>query len=177
MENIQLENESRSKLAVWLLLLVILGILAWWVPAGPRANYLSARAELDDAQSGLQMAQLDKMDAETRVEQQRPIAERLRTRPSNFSFITFLQRTLNEVKLQERSSLNQVRRSSQESDLVELVEVKLNNISLEELVNFLHTVYDANNLIALYQLSYLRPTADAQGLECMLTFVTLRPES
>jgi len=174
MENIQLENDSRSRLAVWALIFLIIAGLAWWVPSGPRAKYLQARTELESAQMNLDLALLNKIDAETRLEQQRPIADRLNTRPANFNFITFLQRTLADTKLQERSGLNQVRRSNEDSELIELVEVKLDSVSLQEIVEFLHRVYDANNLIALHQLSYLRPAPNEQGLECMLTFITLR---
>lgn len=177
MENIELDNESRSKLAVWFLIFVIIAGLAWWVPSGPRAQYMQAREQLEASQMNVDLAMLDKIDAETRIEQQRPIADRLNTRPANFNFITFLQRTLSDVKLQERSSLNQVRRSNQDSEMIELVEVRLNSVSLQELVEFLHRVYDANNLIALHQLSYLRPAANTQGLECMLTFITLRADA
>ena len=170
----EFDTETRNRLAVWLLVLVLIGVMAWWVPAGPRARYIEAREGLEDARLNLQSAQLDQLDEELRLEQQRPIVERLRTRPANFNFFTFLDRTVRDAGLKERAEMSKARAPSRESELLELVEVRFSALSLEELVDFMHLVYDANNLIAIYQMNYLRPGRDDQGLECIMTFATLR---
>lgn len=170
----QLENKDRSWLAACGLALFIVLLAAWWVPSGPRKAYLDSQATLESAREELQMTQLLQAEEQLRIEREEPIREQLRARPATFNFFTFIDQTLAESKLKERAELNRVR-TNNEASPQELLELRLNGVSLEELVGFLHRIYERNNLVAVYQMNYLRPARDELGLECSITFATIRP--
>jgi metal-sulfur cluster biosynthetic enzyme len=53
-----------------------------------------------------------------------------------------------------------------------MVELKLNGVSLADLVNLLHKVYDSKNLIMLHELKFIRTAQGEKGLDCSMTFTT-----
>ena len=172
--SLQIDSKDRSWLAVCGLALFVVGLMAWWVPTGPRKQYLDSKAALAGAKEELELSQLLKLEEEMRVASERPILERLRTRPATFNFFTLIDQTLSEAKLKERAELNKVRVSNEDSPQ-ELLELRLNGVTLEELVDFLHRVYEKQSLVAVYQMNYLRPGRDGKGLECNITFATIKP--
>lgn len=172
--SMQLESKDRSWLAVCGLAIFLVLMMAWWVPAGPRRNYLESESALSSAREELELTKLLKLEEEMRVASEKPILERLSVRPASFNFFTLVDQTLTEAKLKERAELNKVRVSSDASPQ-ELLELRLNGVSLTELVDFLHRVYEKESLVAVYQMNYLRPARDGRGLECNITLATIKP--
>lgn len=171
---IQIENRDRSWLALCGLAVFVVLLAAWWVPAGPRRAYLASRSAVSSAQAELETTQLSKAEETMRIESQQTIRELLRTRPASFNFFTLVDQTLTEAKLKERAELNRAR-SGQQENPQEMLELRLTGVSLEELVDFLHRIYEKNSLIAVYQMNFLRPARDGHGLECNITLVTIKP--
>jgi hypothetical protein len=172
--SIQLENRDRSWLAAAGLALFVVLLLAYWVPAGPRKAYLNSLTALSGAQDELDTTQLLKLEEELRIESQQSIRDQLKARPATFNFFAEVDRTLTDAKLKERAELNKSRASKEDSPQ-EMIELRLSGVSMEELVDFLHRVYEKNSIIAVYQMNYLRPASDGRGLECDMTLVTIKP--
>ena len=116
----------------------------------------------------------DRLEQEQRIESQQAIREQLRARPASFNFFTEVDRMVTDASLKARAQLNKTRVSS-EAGPQELIELRLTGVSLDELADLLHRVYEKNSLIAVYQMNYLRPSHDGKGLECSITFSTIKP--
>ncbi len=172
--SIQLQNRDRSWLAVAGLALFVVALLAYWVPAGPRKAYLESVIQLSGAKDELETTQLLKLEEELRIQSQQSIRDQLRARPTGFNFFAEVDRTLTDAKLKERAELNKSRVSKEDSPQ-EMIELRLSGVSIEELVDFLHKVYEKNSIIAVYQMNYLRPASDGRGLECDMTLATIKP--
>ncbi len=172
--SIQLENRDRSWLAAAGLAIFIVALLAYWVPAGPRKAYLNSQVALSGAKDELEMTELLKIEEEQRIASQQSIRDQLRARPASFNFFAEVDRTLTDAKLKERAELSKARTSSEDTPQ-ELIELRLTGVSMEELVDFLHRIYEKNSIIGVYQMNFLRPAGDGRGLECNMTLVTIKP--
>jgi hypothetical protein len=172
--SLQLENRDRSWLAACGLAVFVVLLAAYWVPTGPRRGYENSVAALESAKEEYEMTQLLEVEENLRIQSQQSIREQLQVRPASFNFFTEVDRTVTEAKLKDRAQLNRVRAAKEETPQ-DLVELRLTGVSLEEVVDFLHRVYEKNNLIAVHQMNYLRPQSDEQGLECSITLATIKP--
>jgi len=119
------------------------------------------------------LARLTKMEEEMRLESQQVLMDRVKGRPQNFELLTFIDRLLVDNNLKDRAQLAYFRgaRASNEQPMVDL---RLSNVGLQELIDFLHAMYNSNNLIAMYKLDSLRPANNRQGLDCTITLATLK---
>jgi hypothetical protein len=171
---IQLEAKDRSLVSVCGLAVFIVLLAAWWVPSGPRRAYAQSMQALAAAQAELETTQLMKAEETMRIESQQSIREALRVRPASFNFFTLVDQTLTEAQLKERAELNRARAGNQDTPQ-EMLELRLSGVSLEELVDFLHRIYEKNSLVAVYQMNFLRPARDGRGLECNITLATIKP--
>jgi len=171
----ELNLDQRERLglifAATAVLLVV--FLLIYIPTGPREKYRKARQQVRSLGEDLKLAALVREEEEQRLKSQKTLMERLEARPDNFVFITFIERKLVETQLRDRAELDQYRPRGA-SARQPMVKLRLENVSLEELVNFLHEVYSSQNVVALYQLRKLEPAPNNRGLDCDMTLVTLK---
>lgn len=166
--------DTREKIALYLgvLACILTLILAVYVPAGPRKWYAKSQSELASLQEQLQLQQLFYMDEAERLNKQKVLMEKLENRPQGFSLFTYVDNLLNSTGLRTGAQLEEYK-PRDVSPKQPMVQLRLQNMSFEQLVDFLHKLYGENNLIALYKLDYLRPSPSEKGLDCDITFVTL----
>jgi hypothetical protein len=53
-----------------------------------------------------------------------------------------------------------------------MLQLKLNGISLQELIDFLHKIYTSKNLVVVYRVESLKPTPDNKGLDYNVVFMS-----
>ena len=173
MTQLNLDPKERMSLYVGLLALVVVIGLALYIPAGPKDNFERSRARLANLENDLQLALLTKIDEEARLESQEALMERVRERPANFELLTFIDRMLIESGLKDRAQLSYFR-GARAMDEQPMVDLRLSNVGLSELLNFFHAMYDSGNLVAMHKLDSLRPANNRQGLDCVMTLATLK---
>lgn len=165
--------DIREKLALGLGILATLlaVVLAIYVPFGPRKGYAESRTELSALQGEYELQVMYKMDEEERLQKQKALMEILEKRPRDFSLFTHVDNLLTGTNLRSRAQLEQYRPRNA-SPKQPMVELRLQGVSSQELVDFLHKIYGDDNLITVYKMDYLRPALNDQGFDCDITFVT-----
>lgn len=170
-----LQLNQRERLGVLLAALAVTVVLAWvlYMPAGPLKRYRESIQEVEDLKRNLMLARLAKLDEEQRVEAQKWIKKGIEERGVGFKLMTFLDEVARQRGLGGRAQL-QNQSPPRGVDNVELVNISMEGVTLKELVDFLHAVYSSGKLIVVYNLNFLGPGPNDQGLECRVTFLTLR---
>ncbi|NLN94420.1 MAG: hypothetical protein GX130_14120 [Candidatus Hydrogenedens sp.] len=166
--------DVREKIALYLGILacIMTVALAVYIPVGPRKWYAQSQRDLASLQEQLQLQQLFYLDEVERLNKQKVLMEKLENRPGGFSLFTYVDNLLNSTGLRTGAQLEEYK-PRDISPRQPMVQLRLQSVSFEQLVDFLHQVYGENNLIALYKLDYLRPSPTEKGLDCEITFVTL----
>jgi len=173
MNQINLEPKERMGLIIGLLALVAVIGLALYIPAGPKDNYERAKDRFNSLENELQLAQLTLMEEEARLESQQVLMERVQNRPTNFELLTYIDRLLIQNDLKDRAQLAYFR-GARATDEQPMVDLRLSNVGLQELIDFFHALYDSGNLVAMFKLDSLRPANNRQGLDCSITLATLK---
>ena len=156
---------------------IIVGVLvvslAVVIPVVRRAKsaYEKSTAQVRQAENRLHDARDLRLLIEAERSGRKAIRERLAQRPGNFSLYSFANRCLLELDLKQRAKLNT---ENARGSHLESAKLRLEGVSMEELVNFLHRLYDNNNLIVVQKLDHLRPARDGQGLDCYMTLMAPR---
>lgn len=169
---LNLDFKEKVALFVGVLALILVLILAAYVPMGPRKWYLESQRNLESAKEDLQLQQLFKQEEAERLNRQKALMEKLEGRPADFSLFAYLDALLTTTNLRGRAELEPYR-TKDASPKQPMVQLRLREVSLEELVGFIYEVYGSGNLIAVYKMDYLRPAPAENGLDCDITFVTL----
>lgn len=169
---ISLDIREKIALALGIFALILVLLLAVYVPMVPRKGYLASQEELKSLKEELNMQLLFKLDEAERLAKQKALMDILEKRPADFSLFTFVDTLLNSTGLRGRAQLEQFkpRNASLKQPMVQL---RLTGVAMEELVDFLHKIYANDNLIGVYKLDTLRPTPTEKGLDCDITLVTL----
>lgn len=173
----ELNLDPRERLALFCgigaLLLVI--FLLIYIPIGPRATHAQSADRLEALQYELQDAELTKLETQDALERQQRLIELLEDRPDSFDLYAFIESTLDEMDLRTegRASL-EIYRTRNSSANQPMVQLSLEGVSLDELIEFLHKIYNSKNLIALYKLDELAPAANDRGLNCSMVLLTLK---
>ena len=167
-----LDFREKVALSVGILALALVLALALYVPMGPRKWYLQSQRDLASAREDLKLQQLFKLEETERLNRQKALMEKTAGRPADFSLFAYLDALLAKTNLRNRAELEpyRIKEASQKQPMVQL---RLREVSLEELVGFIYEVYSSGNLIAVYKMDYLRPAPAEKGLDCDITFVTL----
>ncbi len=97
----------------------------------------------------------------------------VQSRDPRFNLYTFADSCLRQYKLEGRARL-EIKGKLSSGRSLDGIKIELKGVNMEELTNFLHRLYDNDNLITLQGLRYLRPARDGKGLDCEMTFVTPR---
>ncbi|HIJ74374.1 MAG TPA: hypothetical protein HPP83_09760 [Candidatus Hydrogenedentes bacterium] len=106
--------------------------------------------------------------------EQEALIKRLQERSRRFDLYSFVSSILTDNGLLERGAALQTMNTFPSASNVAEVEMTLKGVSLEELVDVLHAIYDGDNLVALYKLDTLAPALDEKGLDCRMIFVSPR---
>lgn len=167
-----LDLREKLALALGIIATMIALALAIYVPLGPRKGYINSQKELDSLKQEYQLQIMAKMDQDERLQKQQALMEILKKRPAEFSLFTHVDNLLTATNLRSRAQLEQYkpRNASPKQPMVQL---RLQAVSSQELIDFLHKIYADNNLIAAYKMDFMRPAANEQGFDCDITFVTL----
>lgn len=172
MKPTQLERRDQIALACAALVVLLVLFMAFYLPAGPLKKYRNAERALKDAHSNLTMWQQQKQEQLARLKSQESFQQRLSARPKPFNMLSFLEQTLRESNLNQRYELN-TSRDRRSTPTQPMADLELRGVGLEELVNFLHRIYSSGNLVAVYEVDYIRPTREQKGLDVKMTLVTV----
>ena len=156
-------------------LVVFMIFFVFLMPTGPLKKFRNTRNDLDDARKQFSLVKNAKDTEETRLRSQDEVMALLKERKPNFDLWSFMNTVLTETKLKERANLENFKPQSKKGTAIEdisMVQLKLSAVTLTEIVDLLHKIYDSKNLVVLYRLEYLRPSADNKGLECNVTLLS-----
>jgi type II secretory pathway component PulM len=171
MKPLQLDRRDKIAMVCAGLVLLLVLFMALYLPSGPLRKHQEAQRALNNARQQLTMWQQQKQEQLGRLESQEEFQQRLAARPRNFQLISFVDQMLIETGLKGREELSTSRdRAAQQQPMADL---KLNGVSLEELVNLLHRIHSSGNLVAVYKIDHIRPARDERGLDLSLTLVTV----
>ena len=131
--------------------------------ADSRERAAEAGERLEQARD-LQSAVLDQRSGQT------AITDYIRKRPPRFNLYDFMNAKVRETKLDDRTNIEEKKLGP--TTPLDRVQITLSGVSMQEIVDFLHSVDMGNNLIVLQQLTYLREARDGKGLDCAATFIS-----
>lgn len=153
--------------------------MALFIYTGPLKRYHMSQTQLADLRLRVTELNDEKRLEEARLLSQETLTERLKERKPNFDLWAFMNATLAETKLKERANLENYKprgdwrgAGKEATDDITMVQLKLEGVTLKDLVDFLHRIYASKNLVAAYKLEYLRPIGEDKGLECNIIFLT-----
>ncbi len=167
-----IELQKREKILVSLAAICALAVAVYHVSQGPLQAYRNAQEELVDARYTLEQARVLEQEVVEARGSRQALASYLEARSSNFDLFTFVNTTLSQAGVLERAQILNTRgglRGVPQGDF-DGVTVTLNGVSMEELIDFVHRIYDSGNLIVLSDLSHLRPASDGRGLDTEMVF-------
>ena len=166
-----LDFKEKVALSVGVFALILVVALAVYVPIGPRKWYLQSQRELESAREDLKLQQMFKLEETERLNRQKALMEKTSGRPADFSLFAYLDALLTKTNLRVLAELEPYR-IKDASPKQPMVQLRLREVSLEELVGLIYEVYSSGNLIAVQDgLSEAAPAE--KGLDCDITFVTL----
>lgn len=133
-------------------------------------NYDQTKADVHAAALRLRDARELRETILEQREAQRIIAERVGRQGERFNLYDYTNSTLARVGLRDRMQLEK----KVSSDRLDVVRVTLNNVSLQEFVDLLHTLGEGGHLVTVQNLTYLRPAPEDKGLECSMLLAAPR---
>lgn len=136
-------------------------------------DFLDSKRQLAEAHKELVMAKKTKEEQDASLITQEKLMEYISKRPSDFDLFSYINRLLKECKLSDRAKLDNYRARSA-SPRQPMVQVRLEGISLKRFVEFLKRIYTDSYLVAVYKVDRLRPNQSGKGIDCDITFVTLK---
>lgn len=166
-----MQLQKRERIMVTVGVLAVVGVLAYHITQGPLEAYQQVQQEYEEARFSLSQAALWRSEIVQARSSHDALAEYIEARGGNFNLLTFINNTLSEHGLIERADFSNARPGvgGVPAGDFEGVQLHLSGVSMEELIDFLHTLYDSGNLILLSDLRYLRPADDGRGLETEMT--------
>lgn len=168
-----LDKRERGTVIFAVIFLLLAVFMLFYVPNSWGKRYKQAKQRLAQKQQELQLAQLEKLDEEERVQSQEQLLRILNARDPQFGLFPFVNRVVAETGLSDRAVLKDGRRPRTLSENHPLVDLQLSGVSLEELINLLYKIRGSNSLVAVYKME-IRPMVREQGLECDITFVSVK---
>lgn len=150
-------------------IMLLYGFLTW--QNGPIALYQRSANQLADARSRLEQAQMIQAEVAYERQSRQQLQEVVKGRPASYDLFTFVNRAIREANLNDRAPQLQNRPVG---DQFEGVQITLSGVSIDELIRFLHRVYEADSLVMLDRLDYLREARDGRGLDCSMVLKTPR---
>ena len=171
MKQLTLSKREQAEILLAGILAILVVFLAMFLKAVPVTRYQQAEQNLEGLKDRLASLQTLKREEERELESQEAFRQRLEARPANFDFFAFVNEALKQAGLSDRA---EVRTARETKPTQPMVQVQLTNITLDELVDFMHRVYASDNLVAVYEVTEIRPEKDEKGLFFELTLVTVK---
>lgn len=174
-------RESSPELTIGIVAVAFIVFMIIFIYTGPMKRYRMSEIELADLQQQMNSLQEAEQVEEARLQRQEVLMERLKQRKPNFDLWSFMNTILTETKLKDRANLENYRPRGDWRSLstardvsgdVTMMLLKLNGVTLKELVDLLYRVYASNDLVVMYRLEYLRAAGEAKGLDCSVVFLT-----
>ena len=165
----KLKPREKAVVAIGTVVLLLIGI----TPLAQRgwAAYERSEALVEESRDRFILAQEWQAAIEEERAGQKAIRDRLRRRPANFDLYGFTNQVVRQANLQERATLNT---ESLNNPALDGVLVELRGVSMKQLVDLLHTLYDSPNLIVVQKVDHLRPASDGNGLDLRMTLMSPR---
>lgn len=168
-----LDKRDRGTLFFAGLFVLLALFMAVYVPASLGKRYKSAKGQLAQKQQELQLAQLDLLAEQDRVQSQEKLLAVLNARDPRFDLFSFVNGALKDTKLSDRAKLEIAPTTRNSSPNHPMVDLELTGVSLEELIELFYKVGGSNNLIAVHKMT-IEPAVRDRGLKCEVVFVTLK---
>lgn len=150
---------------------VVLSVAGLW-PAATNVSRKHDRARDQLEQARVRLSQVREL--RSAIEEERrghnAVTERIKARDKRFDLYSFTNKCLRDLELHNRAAL-QSRGSMFSGGGLDGVQLTLRGVSMEEIVNVLHVMYDSSNLITLQRLNHLRVARDGEGLDCQMTLM------
>ena len=172
------KRKSSPEVTISIVAVAFVVFMAIFIYTGPLKRYRMSESELADLRRQVNALGKDRQVEEARLQRQEALMARLKERKPNFDLWSFMNTILTETKLKDRANLENYKprgdwRSGREiSGDVTMMQLKLNGVTLKELVDLLHKIYASNDLVVMYRLEYLRAAGEDKGLDCSVVFLT-----
>ncbi|PCJ65146.1 MAG: hypothetical protein COA73_02820 [Candidatus Hydrogenedentota bacterium] len=161
---------SREKKVVLTAIACMIGIVVYFSGIKLNQNLRASTSQLEAAEQRLDEVRQLRAVILSERSGHKAIQDLIQARGVRFDLYTFVDQCIRKHELQDRATLQSSGSGSSKVDL-SAVRIQLQNVNMEELTDFLFTLYDSNNLIAMQQLNSLRPSSNNQGLDCDISFI------
>lgn len=161
----------REKRLISIMMCVMVGLVLFMSHQKLSKALAESESQVQTAQDNFNAARMFRETIIGEREGQKVIRTKLKARSRSFDLYNFSNKCVTDLKLQNRATLQSVGLSSKDKAF-DGVQITLKGISLEELVDLLHTLYASDNLIMMKKLNYLRPARDQKGLDCSLEMLS-----
>lgn len=131
------------------------------------AQLQAARDRLAEVQEWSEQIRVARHSDET-------VMNRVRARGPQFDLYSFIEQTLQEAKVRDRATLG-VRQGMVSAQNLTAVDVSLAGVSMEELLGLFFKIYQADKLVVLHSMDFLKRSQNGLGLDCK--FVLLSPKA
>jgi len=172
------KRKSSPEVTIGIIAVAFVVFMAVFIYTGPLKRYRMSESELAGLRRQVNALQEDRQVEEARLQRQEALMARLKERKPNFDLWSFMNTILTETKLKDRANLENYKprgdwRPGREiSGDVTMMQLKLNGVTLKELVDLLHKIYASNDLVVMYRLEYVRAAGEDKGLDCSVVFLT-----
>lgn len=170
----ELDKRDKGTLLFAALFVLLALFMAVYVPSTLGKRYRAAQGQLTQKQQELQLAQLELLAEQDRVQRQEKLLAVLNARDPRFDLFSFVNGAVKDAGLSTRAKLEIAtpnRRTASPNH--PMVDLALTGVSLEELIELFYKVGGSKNLIAVQKMN-IEPAVKDRGLKCEITFVTLK---
>lgn len=171
--------QKREKIVVVVGAAVVAIIISQWLfsDQGPLSAYRKSVRQVEAARRRLQEAQLIRDEALARRQSSQALEAVSRQR-GNFRLYSHVDQALQAQNLKggeggTRATL-ETQNTAVRSGSFEAVKLRLEGVSMDELIELLVRIYSGGNLVVLDRLDELRPADDGRGLACSMVLMAPR---
>ena len=151
--------------------LAIIGCIAvYLLGQGPLKEYERAQKRVEAARERLDRVTMLRDNVLLARSDQQAVVRAAQMRPAGFDLWSYINRAVGQTNLQANAKVESPRRSTSSGVAMSEVQLSLNGVSLEDLVDLLHLIYDGKSLVVVRKIDYLREARDSKGLDCRITF-------
>ncbi len=103
------------------------------------------------------------------------LEESLEARDGDFSLFSFLEKKATEIAVKDKIAYMKPSEQTERGDFREsVVEMKLQGVTLRQLVDFLEGIESPENVVSIRRISIMRNRKQGQGLDAIMQVVTLK---
>lgn len=169
-KGIQLQPREKRVIIIGVVCLAL--IAAVQLGRTPWNAFQASFDELEDAEAQLEQARLWFQFVSGAQAEQGALVELINQRQGYTSLEAYIDGAIRQHDLVRRSTYQSSTAGA--NPALEAVTVSLRGVSMEELLDFLHSLHANNPLLTLNTMSRLGPNASQQGLDCEMTFLSPR---